>query len=107
MKDQTASNKWRRRDFLTFSFAATGLLFSGTFLFRHWRAIISHIFPHGPNGKSVQTFIAKVPAYNQDISSAIAGGLKELGVTAEQVKGKRILLKPNLVAEFINCLRRA
>jgi uncharacterized protein (DUF362 family) len=42
-------------------------------------------------------FIAKVTGYDSDIASVIASALKELGMTAEEVKGKRILLKPNLV----------
>jgi len=101
MKNRKALNKWGRRNFLRFSVAAVGLSFSGTFLFRHWRAIVNHIFPHGPRGNGVQAFIAKAATYDQDLSSAIGGGLKELGVTPDEVKGKRILLKPNLVETHV------
>ena len=42
-------------------------------------------------------FIAKVPNYGADIARAILSGFKELGVSSEEIRGKRILLKPNLV----------
>ena len=42
-------------------------------------------------------FIAKVPNYRADIAGAIVSGFKELGVSPEEIRGKRILLKPNLV----------
>ena len=44
-----------------------------------------------------QSFVAKVAHYQLDIAEAITRGLRELGVTGEEIKGKRILLKPNLV----------
>jgi uncharacterized protein (DUF362 family) len=44
-----------------------------------------------------QTFIAKVAHYHSDIANAISEGLRELGISPMEVKGKRILLKPNLV----------
>ena len=44
-----------------------------------------------------QTFVAKVDDYQSDIAAAIIKGMRELGVSLEEVKGKRILLKPNLV----------
>ena len=47
--------------------------------------------------QQAQTFVAKVARYELDIADAISKGLYELGVTTEEVKGKRILLKPNLV----------
>jgi uncharacterized protein (DUF362 family) len=43
-----------------------------------------------------KTFIARVPGYQADLAAVIRRGLKELGVSQE-IKGKRILLKPNLV----------
>lgn len=43
------------------------------------------------------TFIAKVPSYEADIKTAILIGLKELGITNQEIKGKRVLLKPNLI----------
>jgi uncharacterized protein (DUF362 family) len=44
-----------------------------------------------------QIFIAKVPDYRADITAAILSGFKELGISPAHIKGKRILLKPNLV----------
>jgi uncharacterized protein (DUF362 family) len=45
----------------------------------------------------VATFIARVASYDVDLAAPILRGMRELGVTAAEVKGKRILLKPNLV----------
>jgi uncharacterized protein (DUF362 family) len=44
-----------------------------------------------------QTFIAKVSSYQADIAAVILAGLRELGISPEEIKGKRVLLKPNLV----------
>jgi uncharacterized protein (DUF362 family) len=44
-----------------------------------------------------QVFIAKVPRYDIDIRSALLSGFGTLGVRPEEIKGKTILLKPNLV----------
>jgi uncharacterized protein (DUF362 family) len=43
------------------------------------------------------TCIAKVPNYQADIATVIFHGLRQLGVSPEEVKGKRVLLKPNLI----------
>jgi uncharacterized protein (DUF362 family) len=43
------------------------------------------------------TFIAKVPDYDADIAGAIGAGFKELAIFPGEIRGKRILLKPNLV----------
>lgn len=57
--------------------------------------------------KGAETFIAKVESYRKDVASILRAGLLELGVSPEEIKGKSILLKPNLVevqigAEHIN-----
>ena len=44
-----------------------------------------------------QAFVAQVDDYQRDIADAITRGIRELGVSPEELKGKRILLKPNLV----------
>lgn len=44
-----------------------------------------------------ETFIAKANTYEKDFSHIIRYGLKELNVTGAEIKGRRILLKPNLV----------
>ena len=42
-------------------------------------------------------FIAGVARYSDDIASALLSGMRELGVNPAEIKGKRVLLKPNLV----------
>ena len=42
-------------------------------------------------------FIGKVASYELEIADVIVRGVRELGVTPAEIKGKRILLKPNLV----------
>jgi uncharacterized protein (DUF362 family) len=44
-----------------------------------------------------QAFVAKVAHYQLNIADAITRGIRELGISPEELKGKRILLKPNLV----------
>jgi len=44
-----------------------------------------------------QAFIGKAEHYQVDIAATISRGIRELGVFPEEIKGKRILLKPNLV----------
>jgi uncharacterized protein (DUF362 family) len=42
-------------------------------------------------------FIAAVAGYDRELRGVIARGMRELGIAAGDVRGKRILLKPNLV----------
>ncbi len=56
---------------------------------------------------TAEVFIAQVGSYESDIASVVLSGLKELGVMEEEIRGKRILLKPNLIeprrgAEHVN-----
>jgi uncharacterized protein (DUF362 family) len=59
------------------------------------------LFPALPgcyqNSLKAETFIAKAADYSVDLKSIILSGLKALGVNGSEIKGKRILLKPNLV----------
>ncbi len=48
-------------------------------------------------GLGAETFIAKAASYQADVTSIILSGLKELTIKPSEIKGKRILLKPNLV----------
>ena len=48
-------------------------------------------------GLHAQTFIGKTDSYDTDLVSVIRSGLRELQVTPAELRGKRILLKPNLV----------
>lgn len=47
--------------------------------------------------QQAQAFVAKVAHYQMEISDAIVRGIRELGIVSEELQGKRILLKPNLV----------
>ncbi len=44
-----------------------------------------------------EIFVARVPGYSADIRSTILSGFGELGIRSEEIRGKSILLKPNLV----------
>ena len=44
-----------------------------------------------------QAFVAKVRDYQLDIADILVRGMREIGVEPDELKGKRILLKPNLV----------
>ncbi|NVL90207.1 MAG: DUF362 domain-containing protein [Desulfobacterales bacterium] len=88
---------WSRRSFLKASLAAGALTLSGTFLFKHWRKLVGRLLPKPEKRWQSETFIAKAATYEEDIASIIVSGLGELGVTPNEVRGKKILLKPNLV----------
>jgi uncharacterized protein (DUF362 family) len=76
-----------RREFLKAGIGGAVLAASGLYLYRRL------VRPRWLE----KTFIAKVPGYQADLASAILAGLRELGMSPEVIKGKRILLKPNLV----------
>ncbi len=85
-RDTRERNGWTRREFLLGS-AGWGIAASGSSLLasctkRDWRA---------------DTFIARVPHYGTDISTVLLQGFRDLRVQAGEIKGKRILLKPNLI----------
>lgn len=48
-------------------------------------------------GLRAEVFIAKAASYECDLLNAIRQGLTELGVQRDHVRGKSVLLKPNLV----------
>lgn len=47
-----------------------------------------------------QVFIGRVPGYQTDIKKVIETGWRQLGVSQTQIRGRRVLLKPNLVETF-------
>lgn len=47
--------------------------------------------------QKAQVFVAKAADYRADLADILGRALAELGVTDQEIKGKRILLKPNLV----------
>ena len=88
MSNQTQKNKkWSRRDFLTASLGTGALLASGVYA-------AGKIFPWSDRA---EVFIAKAGNYDMDLAPILTRGLLELGLNPAGVKGKRILLKPNLV----------
>jgi len=76
-----------RRDLLRASLVGGGLALSGFSLFR-WL--------QGPLLTS-STFIGAVNDYQADLATLMKRGFRELGINEATLKGKRILLKPNLV----------
>lgn len=50
-----------------------------------------------PAAPKAAVFVAKASDYNADLGDAVRRGLAELGLSRQEVAGKRVLLKPNLV----------
>lgn len=46
---------------------------------------------------TAESFIASLSNYQADISGTVRSGFRELGISPGEIKGKRVLLKPNLV----------
>jgi uncharacterized protein (DUF362 family) len=79
--------RFTRRDFLKAGIAGAVLAASGLYLYRRL------VRPRWLE----KTFIAKASGYQADFAAIILVGLRELGISPEVIKDKRILLKPNLV----------
>ncbi len=47
--------------------------------------------------RKTETFIARASSYDVDLASIIEAGLRNLGVHPQELRGKRVLLKPNLI----------
>ena len=47
--------------------------------------------------RKARVFIAKAGSYEADLVSPIMAGLRSLGIGPKEIRGKRILLKPNFV----------
>ena len=104
-EDAPRPKRWTRREFLSSSLAGAALGLAG---FWAWRRFLpgglSWLFSRE---KPAAAFIVKAPSYRLDLVSLILQGMTELGISPQEVRGKRILLKPNLVetrvgAEHIN-----
>jgi uncharacterized protein (DUF362 family) len=76
-----------RREFILAGLGGAVLGLSGFWLWRRWLRW----------RWQEKTFIARVPGYQADIASVILRGLQELGIPPSAIRGKRVLLKPNLV----------
>lgn len=77
---------WTRRDFLR-GMIQGGIALTGS----SWLSGCEKRFG------GVDVFVTKLRDYEADISSAILSGFMELKVDRAEIRGKRILLKPNLV----------
>jgi uncharacterized protein (DUF362 family) len=76
-----------RRSFIAATAAAGVTAGSGIALWRSFRK--SHL--------ETAAFIAKINDYQADISKVILEGMRELEIGTAEIRGKRILLKPNLI----------
>jgi len=56
-----------------------------------------HQWSRHERGLRAEVAILRARDYNADLSSVILDGFCELGVSGDEIKGKRVLLKPNLV----------
>jgi len=81
-----------RREFLLGGVTAGVYALSGVYFLRRGNKRVPQ----------ANTCIAKAAEYEADVASVILSGMRELGVTPEEIKGKRILLKPNLVEPRAN-----
>lgn len=79
--------KFTRRQFVATCLGAAALGASGWGLGRIFRR---------PAWKE-RTFIAKATNYQANLAALMVAGLAELGVTPAEIRGKSVLLKPNLV----------
>jgi uncharacterized protein (DUF362 family) len=89
MRDRTIAGKrgeWTRREVLFGSLG--GFLVSSGFAF---------LSGCTKRKESADIFISKLATYESDIASVVFAGFKALGVKESEIRGKRILLKPNLV----------
>lgn len=83
----TASSGLTRRDLMLAGAAGVAIGVGSLMIPRRYFRMPQH----------AQAFVAKVAHYHAEIADAIVRGIRELGVVPEELQGKRILLKPNLV----------
>jgi len=76
-----------RRALLVEGLAAVGLGTAGAVLRQHLHE----------RARKARVFIAKAGSYQADLVTPIADGLRSLGIGPREIRGKRILLKPNFV----------
>ncbi len=82
---------WTRRQFLK------ALLAGGT--------LLTSSFPEPSVGQTsdlrAHVFVGKAGSYEEDLRTIIERGFQELGVSTADIRGKNILLKPNLVETHV------
>lgn len=54
-------------------------------------------FARGEKGRRADVFIGRAGNYDEDLADVIRSGFTSLGLEPQEIRGKRILLKPNLV----------
>lgn len=77
---------WTRRQFLAGLTLGTAAV-AGVWAVKNWQA----------STLTADTFIGRAGAYDGTVIDIMRRGFQELGVTEKEIRGKRILLKPNLV----------
>ncbi len=82
-----SSGKISRRALLVEGLAAVGIGTAGAVL----RDYLDR------RSRKARVFIAKAASYDADLVTLIADGLRSLGVGPGEIRGKRILLKPNFI----------
>ncbi len=87
----SGSPTWTRREILAAT--AAGLLAGAG-----WLLLSRMVRPR----LHASTFIAKAGRYEMDLADILLRGFRELGVGGDEITGKRILLKPNLVETRAN-----
>jgi uncharacterized protein (DUF362 family) len=87
--DNSGGRRRLRVDRRTFIQGSAGLLTAGVASSLFWE--YQESFVRAP------VFIAAVPSYEADLEGGIRDGLRELGVDRERIRGKSVMLKPNLV----------
>jgi uncharacterized protein (DUF362 family) len=78
---------WTRREFLSASVTGGVTAAGSLILFKYFRI----------KEPKTETFIAAASTYSANLRQHILRGFRELGITSNEVTGKRVLLKPNLV----------
>ncbi len=87
-----------RRQFVATAAAASAVAASGWWIKRTVAQIQAEEAAAALAKKyEAQAFIHRVASYDVDLRTPLLTGLKELGITDSEVRGKKILLKPNLV----------
>lgn len=80
-------SRWTRRNFLKFLLAGSALVASSSCVTPVRREL----------GSQAQVFVGQEDSYEGNLRSVMERGFQELGVSASEIQGKKILLKPNLV----------
>jgi uncharacterized protein (DUF362 family) len=93
--EQTNRPLFTRRSFLKGALVGASGVALGSAVLAGRKYLWPHVLEYiGPRS---DTFIARANDYNADLAGIILLGMAELGVNRDEIRGKKILLKPNLV----------